>query len=353
MTLHLPGSLITSDDKHLYQTLQKIAGMVTTLVLAAFLLHVTGCGSEISEPPPIEQDGGLESLFFMDLVPATGLGLYTTIAKTHEDMAGGIFRLDGDRVEVVTRDLVFSHNIEPFNGGYILTDTDQDFILVVTDSGETVQTLDQMVWLEGQRDSLRDTNWVLPLQPVEVKRFLGKPPPDLPVVLICRARTIGGEEWMWWAICAIEDSTLRSLWEMESSGRKSHAGLLHDGIFYGAASGSHTLIVQGADLQLELAVGNIRYMEVAGGKLWMAGDDFVGVFDNLPPARDEKPRVFSQGIGRVQAVHEFEDQVFVTANGRLLVYDLEGRLKRSIGQSPPRSGESWIHDRLRALGYLE
>ncbi|MCD4749029.1 MAG: hypothetical protein K8R59_06625 [Thermoanaerobaculales bacterium] len=223
----------------------------------------------------------------------------------------------------------------------------------MSDSGETVQALDQMVWLDGQRDSLRNTNWVLPLQPAEVEHFLGKAPPDLPVVLICRARTIGEEEWMWWAICALEDSALRSLWEMKSPGRKAHTGLLHDGVFYGAASGSRTLVVQGADLQLELEVGNIRYMEVVGGKLWMAGDDFVGVFDSLPPSRDERPRVFCQGIGRVQAVHEFDDQVFVTANGRLLVYDLEARLVRSIGQSPPMHGESWIHDRLRALGYLE
>ena len=158
---------------------------------------------------------------------------------------------------------------------------------------------------------------------------------------------------MWWAICVLEDSALRSLWEMKSPCRKSHTGLLHDGVFYGAASGSRNLIVQGSDLQLELPVGDIRYMEVAGGKLWVAGDDFVGVFDSLPPSAGEAPRIFCQGIGRAQAVHEFGDQVFVTANGRLLVYDLDGRLVRSIGQSPPTRGESWIHDQLRALGYLE
>lgn len=347
------GPLIAVEHKHLYRTLQRIAGVVTTLVLAIAFPFVNGCDRAPVEPPPIEQDRGLEPVFFMDLVPATGFGLYTAAARTHEDMSGGIFRLDGDKVEVVTRDLVFPHNIEPFNQGYILTDTDQDFILVVAGSGETVQTLDEMVWLNGQIDSLRNTNWVLPLQPAEVERFLGLAPPELTVVLICRARTVGEEERMWWAICALEDTVLRSLWEMKSPGRKSHTGLLHGGVFYGAASGSRTLVVQGADLQLELAVGNIRYMEVVGGKLWMAGDDFVGVFDSLPPSGDERPRVFCQGIGRVQAVHEFEDRVFVTANGRLLVYDLEGRLVRSIGQSPPTQGESWLHDRLRALGYLE
>ena len=115
MTHHLSGPLITFDHKHLHQTLQKIVGVVTMLVLAVVLPLVNGCGRELPVPPPIEQEAGRELLFFMDLAPATGLGLYTATAKTHGEMTGGIFRLHGDGVEIVTRDLVFSHNIEPFN----------------------------------------------------------------------------------------------------------------------------------------------------------------------------------------------------------------------------------------------
>jgi len=288
----------------------------------------------------------------MDLVPAAGLGLFTT-ASPREVMSGGLFRLHEGTVEVITRDLAFPHNIEPFAGGYLVTDPDRPVILVVSDGGEVVRTIETMLWLDAQQDSLSGTNWALPLDAAEVERFLGSRPPEGPIVLICRTRTVADVEWMWWSIGAVEGPLLRSLWEMRSPGRKAHTGLLHDGIFYGAASGSRTLVVRGAGLDLELPVGNIRYMEVAGGKLWMAGDDFVGVFDSLPPAAAERPRLLCQGIGRAQAVHEFEDRVYVTANGRLLVYDLAGILQTSLGDPPPASGQSWVHDRLRALGYLQ
>lgn len=116
---------------------------------------------------------------------------------------------------------------------------------------------------------------------------------------------------------------------------------------------SETLVVKGADLEFELPVGNIRYMEVFDNELWMAGDGFVGVLEDLPPAADAEPRIFVREIGRAQAVHVTGDRVFVTANGWLLVFDHNGRQLESLGSSPPESGESWIHDRLRALGYLE
>ena len=325
------------------------------LILAAtVIIGFSGCDTrepaiEIDKPEP----SITPQLFFMDLVPATGLGLYLTPTNTKTEMSGGIFRWDGKTAEILTQDLIFPHNIEPFEDGYIFTDPELEVIRVVDRSGEASHAFSEMVWLDGGRDSLLDTNWVLPLQTTEAEAFLD---PDIlghPVVLICRARTVGDETWMWWSICTIEDGVLRSLWEMKSPGRKAHTGLLHDGVFYGASSGSETLVVKGADLDFELPVGNIRYMEVFNGELWMAGDGFVGVLDNLPPAADAEPRIFVQGIGRAQAVHVSDERVFVTANGWLLVFDRNGRRIESVGTTPPESGDSWIHDRLRALGYLE
>jgi hypothetical protein len=37
----------------------------------------------------------------------------------------------------------------------------------------------------------------------------------------------------------------------------------------------------------------------------------------------------------------------------ILVYDMAGTLVRKIGTLPPEEGTSPLHDRLRAIGYLE
>ncbi len=324
------------------------------ILAASVIIGFSGCGNEtpgaeIDNPEP----GAAPQLFFMDFVPATGLGLYLTPASSHAEMSGGVFRWDGERVEIVTDDLVFPHNIEPFEEGYILTDTDLDVIHVVGPTGSSSRSFGEMVWLDGERDSLLNTNWALPLDRTDTETFLDSGPLGNPAVLICKARTVGQETWMRWSICEIENGVLRSLWEMKSPGRKAHTGLLHEDVFYGASSASETLVVKGADLEFELPVGNIRYMEVFDNELWMAGDGFVGVLEDLPPAADAEPRIFVREIGRAQAVHVTGDRVFVTANGWLLVFDHNGRQLESLGSSPPESGESWIHDRLRALGYLE
>lgn len=327
---------------------------VAAILAATLIIGISGCdtkepATEIDKPEP----SIAPQLFFMDLVPATGLGLYLAPANTKAEMSGGIFRWDGKTTQILTRDLVFPHNIEPFEGGYILTDPDLEVIRVVGLSGEASHAFSEMVWLDGELDSLLNTNWVLPLQTAEAESFLNLNTLGHPAVLICRARTVGQETWMWWSICKVENGVLRSLWEMKSPGRKAHTGLLHDGVFYGASSGSKTLVVKGPDLDFELPVGNIRYMEVFNGGLWMAGDGFVAVLDDLPPAADTEPRIFVRNIGRAQAVHVSDERVFVTANGWLLIFDRSGRQIESLGASPPESGDSWIHDRLRALGYLE
>lgn len=324
------------------------------ILAATVIIGLGGCAVEktTSEVGGAKRDANPQ-IFFMDLVPETGMGLYLVPKRSKAEMSGGVFRWNGEGAAIVTRDLVFPHNIEPFEEGYVFTDTDQDAIHVVDPTGRSSRSFREMTWLDGERDSLRGTNWVLPLDTTAVESFLDVGPLGHPAVLICKIRTVEGETWMWWSICEIENGVLRSLWEMKAPGRKAHTGLLHDGVFYGASSASNTLVVKGADLDFELVVGDVRYMEVFNNKLWMAGDGFVGVLDDLPPATDAEPTNFVEGIGRAQAVHVTGDRIFVTANGWLLIFDHNGRQLESLGSQPPESGESWIHDRLRALGYLE
>jgi len=323
-----------------------------SLLLLLGLVPLVGCsrdpGPTAEAQPPSQLPPGL---FLMDLVPETGFGLYAVGGTSKATMSGGVFRLSGDRLALLSDDMVFAHNIERFSEGYIATDTDRPFAAILDRRGATVRRIERLVWLDGTDEPLLGCNWLKPAARSEVARFLGVSPSGRPHLLVCKARP-GRGEGMWWALCSLEDDTLRSLWEMPAA-RKAHAALLHDGVFYGAASAARTLVVRGRERELTLPLGDIRYMEVDAGRLWMAGDGFVAVLDQLPPAADATARTFCSGIGRAQAVHVWRDRVYVTANGTLLVYDLEGRLQRTVGQAPPPPGQSWLHDGLRALGYVQ
>ncbi len=290
-------------------------------------------------------------LFLMDLVPATGVGLYTVAGPSKATMTGGVFRLTGDNLTLLSQDMVFAHNIAPYGDGYVATDTDRPFAAILDRQGLTVQRIERIVWRDGSSQPLAGCNWLEPVPPAEVARFLPEPTSGAPHFLVCVMRH-GPDETMWWSLCRLEGDTLRSSWELAAA-RKAHAALLADGVFYGAASADHTLVVRGRGLELDLPVGDVRYMALEGGVLWMAGSGFVRALEPLPPAPDAVPRTFCSGVGRAQAVRPWRDRVYVTANGTLLVFDRAGRLERSVGQPPPPPGDSWQHDALRALGYIQ
>ena len=193
---------------------------------------------------------------------------------------------------------------------------------------------------------------MLPVSRDEVERFLGREVEDAPYVLVCCHRT--QEHFaVWWSICAVGAGGLRAVWDREAGRGKVHGALLDEGTLYGALSQTKELVVASRGSEVRIPVGDIRNMEISGDRLWMAGNDSVVVFDRLPTSSDDRPRVFCSGIGRAHSVREWDDHLWVVSNGMILVYDMAGKLQRKIGTSPPSEGSSPLHDRLRAIGYLE
>jgi hypothetical protein len=283
----------------------------------------------------------------MDLDPEIGLAVYQTA-----EGLGGLAQVSDSEIVVVSEDFDFPHNIARFQGGFIISDTDKNRVTVIDAEGATRFAVDTIMWENGVEQPLARLNWVSPVTRDEVERFLGMEVNQGNYVLTCCHRTTDYRA-IWWSISSLGPDRLEAVWEMEANRGKVHATLLHEGTLYGAISQTGELLVVNNEREFVTQVGDIRNMEISHGRLWMAGLDSVQVYDELPQSPEDHPRTFCEGIGRVHSVRIWDERVWVVSNGMILVYDLEGNLQKKIGRLPPREGTSPLHDRLRAIGYLE
>ncbi len=286
-------------------------------------------------------------LFFVDVLPERGIATYT-IRKT----IGGLAAFDDHTYEILTEDMGFPHNVEPWRDLLLVTDTETHSVNLVDPTGKIIDVYHSIIWLDGKKRPLERVNWILPVARIEVEQFLGRDFPDVPYFLLCCRRTVGDKKSGWWTISVLEEGIFRSIWEMKVGRGKAHAALLHHGTLYGAASQARELIVKSTDLDFLVPVGDIRYMELENERLWMACDGFVAVYDSLPQSPADQPRVFCSGIGRAQAVHIWENRVYIVANGMIMIFSMKGELLSTVGEPAPEPGLSLLHDQLRALGYL-
>lgn len=297
-------------------------------------------------------------VFFVDLLPQNGLVTFAAPNRPDnlENRVGGLARLSPAGFEVVVPGLVFPHDISPLGDGFAVSETQRDRVVLLSPAGQVRAAVDRVVWLSGDEAPLRRVNWFHAVERQEVELFLGHQVPESTYVLLSCMNSLPKKPdpppRFRWAICSLTATGARAVWERDLPPGKAHAALLHRGTLYGAASTQGALVVVDQGREFAIPAGDIRYMEIADGRLWMARDGSVAVFDQLPASAEARPRVFCDGIGRAQAVHVWDDRVWVTANGMILVYDLAGTLLQRVGAEVPEAGTSELHDQLRALGYL-